>query len=103
MWHKLSIRTQLVILISVLISAVQAGTLSLTYWIDIKERQSLAIDQTTTLGKALNHDLLKALVSQNASTYSDISFRLSAFDSVSTLFLLNNNNEMVFKYQHERE
>ena len=103
MWNKLGIRTQLVILISVLITAVQLGTLSLTYWIDIKERQSLAIDQTTTLGKALNHDLLKALLVQNASTYSDISFRLSAFDSVSTLFLLNNKNELIYKYQHERE
>ena len=49
MWNKLGIRTQLVILISVLLTMVQLGAFGLTYWIDIKERQSLAIDQTATL------------------------------------------------------
>lgn len=103
MWHKLSIRIQLVILLSVLITVVQVGTFGLAYWIDIKERESLAIEQTETLGHALNHDLLKAMLSQNASTYSDISFRLSAFESVSSLLLLNDKQNVVFKYQHERD
>jgi len=103
MWHKLSIRTQLVVLLSVLITVVQVGTFSLAYWIDIKERESLAVEQTETLGRTLNHDLLKVLLSQSASAYSDISFRLSAFESVSSLVLLDDKERLVFKYQHERD
>jgi len=103
MWLKLSIRTQLVILLSVLVTIVQIGTFSLAYWIDIKEREALAIEQTETLGRTLNHDLLKALLSQNASAYSDISFRLSAFEPVSALVLLDDKNELIFKYQHQRD
>lgn len=103
MWHKISIRTQLVILLSLLLTAVQVGTFGLAYWFDIKERKSLAIEQTETLSRTLNHDLLKALLSQNAAAYSDISFRLSAFEPVSALALLNDNDEVVYKYQHERD
>ncbi|HEY5601712.1 MAG TPA: HAMP domain-containing sensor histidine kinase [Gammaproteobacteria bacterium] len=102
MWHNINIRTQLVILFVLLLTFVEAGTLALAYWFDIKERRSLAIEQTRTLGRTLNHDLLKALLNQQASIYSDISFRLTGFDSVSALALLNDKDEIVFQYQHER-
>jgi len=103
MWHKISIRTQLVILLSLLLTLVQAGIFSLAYWFDGKERRALAIEQTLTLGHALNHDLLKALISQDAAVYSDISFRLSAFEPVSALAILDEKDDVVYKYQHDRE
>ena len=103
MWHKISIRTQLVILISLLLTGVQAGIFGLAYWFDLRERQALAIEQTLTVGRAMNHDLLKALLNQNAATYSDISFRLSAFESVSALAILDDQGNMIYKYQHDRD
>ena len=103
MWHNINIRTQLVILFSLLITIVQLGTFPIAYWFDIKERKALAIGQTQTLSRALNHDLLKALLNQHADAYSDISFRLSAFDSLSSLALLDNNDRMVYQYQHQRD
>jgi len=103
MWHKISIRTQLAILLSLLLTVVQVGIFGLVYWFDGKERRALAIEQTLTLGHALNHDLLKAMISQDAAVYSDLSFRLSAFEPVSALAILDENDNVVYKYQHDRE
>jgi signal transduction histidine kinase len=103
MWHKIKIRTQLVILLSTLLTIVQLGTFGLTYWFDIKERKAMAIEQVQTLGQALNHDLLKALLSQNASVYSDLSLRMAAFESVSAFVILDDKDNEVFKYQHKRD
>lgn len=103
MWHNISIRTQLVILLSILLAVVQVGSFSLAYWFDVKERKSLAIDQTHTLGRAMEHDLLKALLNQQAIAFSDISFRLSAFESVSGIVLLDDKENVVFQYRHERD
>ncbi|MCI0506412.1 MAG: HAMP domain-containing histidine kinase [Gammaproteobacteria bacterium] len=102
MWHNISIRSQLVILFALLLTFVEAGTLALAYWFDIKERRSLAIEQTRTLGRTLNHDLLKALLNQQASVYSDISFRLSGFDSVAALALLDGKDKVVYQYQQQQ-
>ena len=82
MWHKLSIRWQLIILLSLVLSVVGAVTLGLTYWFDIKERKPLALEQVDTLSRALQHDLVKALVNPQADVYSDISFRLSGFETL---------------------
>ena len=103
MWHNIKIRTQLVILLSTLLTIVQLGTFGLTYWFDIKERKALAIEQAQTLGQALNHDLLKALLSQNASVYSDLALRMAAFESVSSFIILDDKDQEVFKYQHKRD
>lgn len=103
MWHKIKIRAQLVILLSILLTVVQVATFGLTYWFDIKERKALAIEQAQTLGQALNHDLLKALLSQNASIYSDLTLRMAAFESISSFIILDDKEQVVFKYQHQRD
>ena len=100
MWDKLGIRSQLVMLIALLLTIFEIGTLSLTYWFDVKERQALAIEQTQTLGRTMNHDLIRALINPQAESLSDISFRLSGFESVYALILLDNNNAEVFQYRH---
>lgn len=102
MWHKISIRTQLVILLSLLLTIVQVGTFLLTHSFDTKERKSLAIEQAKTLGRALHQDLLKALISQKATNYSDMSLRLSGFESLTALALLDDKDNMVYQYQHQR-
>lgn len=98
MWHKLSIRSQLILILALLLSFIEIVTLGFAYWSDIKERRSLAIEQANTLNRALNQDMLKALLNPQAVIYSDLSFRLSGFDSVSALALLNLKNDVVYQY-----
>lgn len=98
MWQRLSIRTQLILMMLVLLTFVGAGTLGLVNWFDIKERQSIATEQAHTLGRSLNNDLLSALINNNADTLSDISFRLAGFTSVDAIRLFNKNDEAVFAY-----
>lgn len=100
MWHKLSIRWQLITLLTLVLTVVGAATFGLTYWFDVKERKVLALEQVDTLGRALQHDLLRALLNPQADVYSDISFRLSGFDSVAALAVLN--AEGVEVYRHVR-
>lgn len=101
MWRRLGIRTQLIILLAVLVTIVQLGSLGVTYWFDIKERKSLAVDQAETLGRALNHDLLKAMLNPQAATYSDISFRLAGFQSLSSLLLFDQKGNEVYRYNRD--
>ena len=82
MWHRLSIRWQLIMLLSTLFLIFEAGALGLTLWFDIQARKSLAVEQARTLGRTLNHDLIKVLLNPQAESYSDITFRLSGFDAV---------------------
>jgi len=100
-WAKLSIRTQLILLMAVLLGIVGAVTLGLVNWFDIKEKQSIAIDQAQTLGRSLNNDLLKAIVSPDADTFADLTFRVSGFKSVDALVLLDQNAEAIFSYGSE--
>ena len=98
MWQRLSIRTQLTLMMLVLLTFVGAGTLGLVNWFDIKERQSIATEQAHTLGRSLNNDLLSALINNNADTLSDINFRLAGFTSVDALQLFNKSHEAIFAY-----
>ncbi len=97
-WQKLSIRTQLIILMVILLSAVGAGTLLLVSRFDIKERRVLAIEQASALGRSINNDLLKALINTRADTLSDISFRIEGFKSVDALQLYNNKQQAIFSH-----
>ncbi|MCU7801332.1 MAG: GGDEF domain-containing protein [gamma proteobacterium symbiont of Lucinoma myriamae] len=98
MWQKLSIRTQLIALMAVLLIFVELSTLALVSWFDHQERRTIAVEQAQTLGRSLNNDLLKALLSADADVFSDISFRISGFKSVDALVLFDENNEAVLSY-----
>lgn len=97
-WYSLSIRTQLIILMVVLLSIVELGTLFMVHWFDAKERRSIAAEQSQTLLHSLNHDLLKALLNSNTDTYADISFRISGYKSVKSVLVFDNKGEAVFNY-----
>lgn len=97
-WKQLSIRTQLIVLMTLLLVIIELGTLLLVNWFDQQERRNIAIEQAETLGRSMNNDLLRALVSPGADTYSDIAFRLSGFTSVDALVLYNENNKPVFSH-----
>lgn len=98
MWQKLSIRTQLISLMAILLIFVEISTLALVNWFDHQERRTIAVEQAETLGRSLNNDLLKALLSPDADIYSDISFRISGFKSVDALVLFDENNQPVLSH-----
>ena len=98
MWKRLSIRTQLTLLMVLLLTIVELATLSLVNWFDIQERQTLAIEQADTLERSLNNDLLKALINTKADILSDISFRIQGFKSVDALQLYNKKQEPIFSF-----
>lgn len=102
MWQRLSIRTQLTLLMLALITLIEIATLGLVIWFDTKERQSLAIEQATTLGHSLNNDLLKVLLNANVDALSDISFRIEGFKSVDALQLENNDKQPIFAYGEQQ-
>jgi len=102
MWRRLSIRTQLMLLMFVLLTFIGGGTLGLVNWFDIKERQTIAIEQADTLGRSLNNDLLGALINTNADGLSDINFRIEGFKSVDAIQLFNHKGEAIFAYGHEK-
>lgn len=101
MWRKLSIRTQLFVLTSLMLLGITLATLSLAYWLDQKEREALAIELSQTLNKSMSHDMLKALVSNETDVFSDLSFRLSQFTSVDRVILYNERQQAVFEYSLE--
>lgn len=98
MWQRLSIRTQLTLLMVLLLTFVELGTLSLVNWFDIKERQIIATEQADTLGRSLNNDLLSALINTNADVLSNINFRIDGFKSVDAIQLFNEKNKAIFSY-----
>lgn len=98
MWQKLSIRNQLISLIAILLIIVELTTLAMVTWFDRQERRTIAVEQAVTLGRSLNNDLLRALISPEADIYSDIAFRISGFKSVDALVLFNENNEAVLSH-----
>ncbi|MEK6748204.1 MAG: EAL domain-containing protein [Pseudomonadota bacterium] len=98
MWLRLSVRWQLLIILAAVLLCIEIGSLGFAYWFDIKARKALALEQTDTLGRALQHDLVLTLVNPQADTYSDISFRLSGFDSLAALSVLDLQGQEVFRH-----
>ena len=101
MWKKLSIRAQLTTLLIILLIVTQAATLGLSYWFDSNERRLMSVEEAETLARALNQDLLKAVLTQQADVYSDISFRLTGFHTLDALALKNKQNKTVYQYKRD--
>ncbi|WP_029406525.1 EAL domain-containing protein [Thiomicrorhabdus sp. Milos-T2] len=98
MWRKLSIQIQLFVLISLMLLGFTIATLSISYYLDLQERKKLAIELSQTLNNAMSHDMLNALVSNETDIYSDLSFRLSNFNSVDKVFLYDESDQPVYEY-----
>ncbi|WP_198263948.1 putative bifunctional diguanylate cyclase/phosphodiesterase [sulfur-oxidizing endosymbiont of Gigantopelta aegis] len=98
MWQKFSIRSQLIILIAILLIVIELGIFLLLTWFDHQERRSIAVAQASTLGRSLNNDLLKALLSPEADIYADIAFRISGFKSVDALVLFDQDNQAILSH-----
>lgn len=98
MWNKISIRWQLIALMSVALILIQAALFAVDFLSDSHQRKLLAVEEATTLSHALQHDLVKAVIDPRADTYSDISFRVSGFESVMMLAVINAQGNQTLNY-----
>ncbi|WP_024852065.1 EAL domain-containing protein [Hydrogenovibrio kuenenii] len=100
MWRKLSIKLQLMILISVVTFTVVISSLTVAFWLDKKQRQNLAIELSNQINTALKHDLLEGMLSNSVDAYSDLNFTLSGFQQIDRVVLLDNDNRSIYTYRH---
>ncbi|MDX1796618.1 MAG: EAL domain-containing protein [Hydrogenovibrio sp.] len=100
MWRKLSIRVQLMILISIVTMMMVVSSLGVAFWLDKKQRQGLAIELSNEINTALRHDLLKGMLTNSASAYSDMNFTLSGFKQIDRVVLFDNHDQPVYTYRH---
>ncbi|MBN2864973.1 MAG: EAL domain-containing protein [Thiotrichales bacterium] len=101
MWNSLSIRTQLSVLISSMLLIITLATLFQAYWLDTKERQVLAIELSHSLNKSMSQDMLKALLDNQSDTLSDLSYRLSQFESLDEVLLTDLTGKAVFEFNRK--
>jgi diguanylate cyclase (GGDEF)-like protein len=98
MWTKLSIKIQLIIFMTLVVTIVEVSTLFIIHNLQKTESQKNSISEVDTVTKSLNNDLLKFMLNPNATMLSDITYRLLAFKKINGLILYNANNEAIFKY-----
>jgi len=98
MWSGLSIKTQLVVFIALIVILVEGATLFLILNIQARQNNDNAINEARAITQSLNNDLLKYVLSPSADTLSDITFRLSAFTKIDGLMIYDEAKKAVFTY-----
>ncbi|MDG6778189.1 EAL domain-containing protein [Thiomicrorhabdus sp. zzn3] len=73
--------------------------LSLSFWLDFKQRQALALELANNLNEALSYDMLQASVTHRADVLANLSFRLSNFPSLDRVYLVNQKGEAVYEFK----
>ncbi|MBK1648785.1 putative bifunctional diguanylate cyclase/phosphodiesterase [Rhabdochromatium marinum] len=101
MWQRLSIRTQLLLLVGLLLTLVTLLVLGLTYALDVRDRQAMAVEQATTLHRALRQDLIKVLLDSSVDQHANMSFRLAGFQPLDELMLFDRTDQPVYRYLRE--
>ncbi|GAB3477624.1 EAL domain-containing protein [Marinomonas epiphytica] len=99
MWNKLSIKLQLIVSVSFIIFAVEASTLYLILNLQKKETQEMAVNEANSISASLNNDFLKYLFSPSADALADISYRLSAFQTIAGAIVIDENNQQIYQFK----
>ena len=103
MWNRFSIKIQLILFMTLVLSIVEISTLLVVLNIQKKDSKNNSILDAQTITKSLNNDLLKIVLNPNTDMLSDITFRLSAFQKIEGLILLDTQNNPIFKYGDTQE
>ncbi|GKT11371.1 MAG: hypothetical protein ISEC1_P0335 [Thiomicrorhabdus sp.] len=97
-WNRLSIRQQLIVLITFLVLIIQSSTFTLISWFDNKERQTMAIEQAQTMARTFNQDFIEILLNPTTTKLAHISLDLAGFQSVDGLTLIDVQNQKTYTY-----
>jgi len=85
---------------TLVITLVEVSTLLVVLDIQKKETKNNALLDAKTITKSLNNDLLKIVLNPNTDMLADITFRLSAFEKIDGLLLLDTQNKPLFTYKN---
>ena len=102
MWNRFSIKVQLILFMTLVISIVEISTLFVILDIQQKDSKNNAILDANTITKSLNNDLLKVVLNPTTDSLADITFRLSAFKKIDGLILLDTQHKPIFTYGDEK-
>ena len=98
MWHKLGIKWQLILFITLVVTLVEVSTLYTVFKLQKKQNKEIATSQVEAISKSLNNDFLNVILNPTTDSFANISYRLSAFENVIGVILVNDTNETVYKY-----
>jgi|GEM_PF-814789 len=98
MWSGFSVKTQLIVLMALIIVLVEGATLFLVLNIQNRQNYDFALNEARAITQSLNNDLLKYLLTPTADTLSDITFRLSAFTKIDGVVVYDEAKKAVFTY-----
>ena len=98
MWNRFSIKIQLILFMTLVISIVEISTLLVILDIQKKDSKNNAILDANTITQSINNDLLKVALNPTTDTVADITFRLSAFKKIDGLILLGQDHQPIFTY-----
>ena len=98
MWNRFSIKIQLIIFMTLVVSIVEISTLFVMHELQKFDSKNNAILEVETITKSLNNDLLKVILNPNADMLSDITYRLSAFHKINGVLLFDGQNNAIYKY-----
>jgi len=98
MWQKLSIKWQLVLFITLVVTLVEISTLYTVFKLQKVQNREIATSQIEAISKSLNNDFLNVILNPTTDSFADISYRLSAFSDVIGVVLVNDVNKTIYKY-----
>ncbi len=98
MWNKFSIKIQLIIFMTLVVTVVELSTLFVINHLQKSDANNNAILEVDTITKSLNNDILKFILNPSADMLSDINYRLSAFKKITGFILLNDKKEAIYQY-----
>jgi diguanylate cyclase (GGDEF)-like protein len=64
-----------------------------------QDLKDFAQREVTTLSKSINNDLLKIILNPTVDGFTDLTYRLSAFDVLQGLIIYDDKNKPIFKYK----
>ena len=104
MWNRFSIKIQLILFMTLVVSIVAFSTLFIIHNLQKEDTEKNVILEIETITKSVNNDLLKYIFyleenkNTSATMLSDITLRLSAFDKITALVLYNKTNLAIYNH-----
>jgi len=98
MWNKLSMKWQLILFMTLVVTLVEVSTLLVTLNLQHKDSQANATQEVTTITNSLKKDFLDVIFSSSTDKLADIRHRLEAFKKVNGVVLYDDADRAIFQY-----
>jgi len=98
MWNKLSIKWQLILFMTLVVTLVEISTLLIILNFQHKDSRENATQEVTTITNSLKKDFLDVIFSSSTDKLADIQHRLRAFNKVNGVILYDDANKAIYQY-----